>query len=214
MAEERPASPDAGASFILPKDRPTDRQCAAIGRVAAAWSVIELLMERLLARLSMAPSLMGYVLTNRLAPDNRIGAIESLLTVHRQKYDDDFIGTNTRVAIKALLPKIKTLKDDRNFVVHSVWVSRGPDFLSRLDMGGAARSGIDISTGEPERLADIEQLSKTTQTVSDQLFALTNQLPRIDATSLDILQKREQQNRRAIPLRSARQYRRRSYTRL
>lgn len=135
-------------TFIPPKDRLTERQCAAIGRVAVTWAVVELMIERLIARLSLAPSLMGYVMTDKLGPDNRISAIGSLLTVHRQKYADEFVGTDTRLAIKALLPLIKSAKGDRNYIVHSVWAAVNDNWMSRLDLSDAARSGIDFSVGE------------------------------------------------------------------
>jgi hypothetical protein len=201
-------------SFIQPDGRPTERQCAAIGRVAATWSVMELLIERLIARLSMAPSLIGYVMTNRLGPDYRIAAINSLLTVHRQRYGDEFIGSETRLAIKEMLPKIKRMKDDRNVIVHSVWVSVGPDWLAKMDISGAARSGKEMSTANADRVTDIEEFAVTVQTACDQLHSLTSRIPSIDATLLDKLQKREQRSRRANSPRSMHESQRRSYTKL
>ena len=118
-----PSSSLREETFIQPDDRPTERQYAAIGKVAAAWSVMELLIVRLIARLSLAPSRIGYVLTNRLGSNDRIDAIDSLLTIHRQRYGDEFIGSETRVAIKDMLAKITAMRADRNSIVHSVWLT-------------------------------------------------------------------------------------------
>jgi hypothetical protein len=208
------ARPSDKETFIQPQNRPTERQRAAIGTVATMWSVMELLIERLIARLSLAPSLMGYVLTNRLGANDRTSAIDSLLTIHRQRYRDEFLGSETRVAIKSMLPKITTMREDRNSIVHSVWVNLGSDLMARMNISAAARSGKDMSTSKPDSVTDIEGFAVTIQTACDQLHSLTNRIPSIDATWLDKLQKREQQNRRANSPRSMYEFRRRPYTKL
>ncbi len=201
-------------TFIQPKNRLTTRQCAAIGKVATNWSLLEFLMERVLGRLAFVPSLLGYVLTDKLGPDNRIGAIESLLTVHRRKYGQVLVDETTLTEIATLMKIIKKMKADRNFVVHSVWGAAGSDLISNIDIGAAARSGYDFAVGEPERVSDIEQFADTIQTACDHLFQLGNQISEPDAVLLDKLRKQEQRSRRAPSSESTRQYRRRSYTTL
>ena len=44
---------DQNDSFILPKDRLTERQCSVIGRVAVTSSVEELAMEKILGALAL-----------------------------------------------------------------------------------------------------------------------------------------------------------------
>jgi hypothetical protein len=208
------AQPSHEETFIQPQDRPTERQRAAIGTVATTWSVLELLIERLIARLSLAPSLIGYVLTNRLGAGDRMSAIDSLLTIHQQRYRDEFVGPETRIAIKAMLPKITTMREDRNSIVHSVWVNLGSDLVAKMNISATARSGKDMATSQAENVTDIEAFAVTIQTACDQLHSLINRIPSIDATWLDKLQKREQQTRRANSPRSMHEVRRRSYTKL
>src|SRR5437867_317268 len=116
----------ASATFIPEQHRLTRRQFAAIGRVAVTWSEVEWCMESILARLALAPSLLGYVLTDKLGPDYRLSAIKSLLHVHRTKYANDLVDAGVLSAISDLLPAIRKMKDARNFIVHSVW-SRGTE---------------------------------------------------------------------------------------
>jgi len=205
---------DQNESFILPKDRPTERQYAVIGRVAATWSVIELAMEQILSRLSLAPSLLGFVLTDRLGPDNRINAIRSLIRVHEQKYGRELVDQATLTDLSALLKVIAKMKEDRNFVVHTVWNQAGPDHLGHTDISAAARSGRDHSAGPAERVSEIEDFADELQKAADRLWQLARKLPSVDAPLLDRLHKREQNNRRRPFAQSTRQYQRRSYTKL
>lgn len=199
-------------TFLGENSRPTDRQCTAIGRVAATWSVLEYLMERTLARLALAPSLLGYVLTDKLGPDNRIGAIESLIRVHGTKYGHKLIAADTLSELKSFLPTLKKMKGDRNYIVHSVWSDSGKGFASRMDISAAARSGHDASTIENERVEDWEKFAETIQKACDLLWKLSSQMPALDVALLDRLKKEEEQGRHRRDVRSTPLYRRRSYT--
>lgn len=201
-------------SFIQPNNRPTDRQCVAIGRIASAWAVVEYLMERTLTRLALSPSLLGYVLTDKLGPDNRIEAIKSLITAHRTKYNCVLVADEILAEISALLPTLKLMKSDRNFAVHSVWSSTGEHWLSHFDIAAAARSGKDMSAGTPEKTADLETFANSIQLISDKLWAVSFKLPQIDPTLLEKLRKLEQPAHRPESARSARQLRPRSWAQL
>jgi hypothetical protein len=200
-------------SFILPKDRPTDRQYAAIGRVAATWSVVELALERILSGLALAPSLLGFVLTDKLGPDNRINAIRSLIGVHQEKYGCELVDEPILTELKTILKTIAKMKEDRNFVVHTVWSQAGADHLGHINISAAARSGRDYSSGPAERLVDIEVFADEIQKAADRLWQLARQIPAVDALLLDKLQNRERTNRRLPHSHSTRQYQRRAYTR-
>lgn len=202
---------DQNDSFILPKDRPTDRQCAAIGRVASTWAVVELGMERILTALSLTPSLLGFVLTDKLGPDNRINAIRSLISVHEGKYGCELVDQVTLGRIRFLTTVLAKMKEDRNFIVHSVWTQNGPEHMGRTDITAAARSGRDRSAGPAERISDIEAFANEVQKASDELWRLARQLPTADAPLLDKLRKRELGNLRRPADQATRQYQRRSY---
>lgn len=205
---------DQNEGFILPKDRPTQRQYAAIGRVAAAWAIVELGMERVLTALALTPSLLGFVLTDKLGPDNRINAIRSLIGVHEGKYGCELVDQVTLGRIRMLIAILAKMKEDRNFVVHSVWSQSGPEHISRTDITAAARSGRDRSAGPAERVADVESFADEVQKASDELWQLARLLPSVDAPLLDKLRKRELGNFRRPGDQATRQYQRRSYTQL
>jgi hypothetical protein len=96
--------------FLQAKDRLTDRPYAAIGRVAALWAEAEGGLERILERLALVPSLLGYVLTDRLGPDPRIGAIYALINVHRVKYHSRIVAEDLLAEIEDYLPSVSAVK--------------------------------------------------------------------------------------------------------
>jgi hypothetical protein len=199
-------------TFIQPENRLTDKQYAAVGRVAVTWSLMEYLMERTLGRLAMSPSLIGYVVTDRLGPDNRISAIKSLINVHRVRYGSELVPESVLAGIEALLTTLFQMKADRNFVVHSVWSKSGEDHLSRIDIAGAARSGLSTSSGSGHGLRELEVFSGEIQKLCDKLFDLSSKIPRIDPALLAKLQKLEEPGHQPQSARSARLVQPRSYT--
>ncbi len=200
--------------FILQKDKPTQRQYAAIGRVSATWAEVEWGMECILSRLALSPALLGYILTDKLGPDNRLGAIESLVHVHATKYASALVDQKTLQDLSSLVPIIRKMKDDRNFIVHSVWTNAGEDFLARFDIASAARSGKDLSGGPCERLSDIEKFADEVRKLADRLWRLSRQIPKIDATLLEKFELQEQRSRLRPHDESTRRFQRRSYARL
>ena len=198
-------------SFILEKDRPTPRQYAAIGRVAATWAEVDWCIEDILSRLALSPALLGFVLTDKLAADNRLGAIDSLVNVHRTKYASELVDAATLEDLEKLIPIVRRMKDDRNFVVHSVWSRAGDDFLGRFDIGATARSGKDFSGGPCERVSDIEKFADEVRKLADRLWALSRRVPKLDATLLHKFEKQEQHSRQRPHDELVRRFQRRSY---
>jgi len=197
--------------FIQKKDQPTERQYAAIGRVVATWSEVEFALESILSRLALTPALLGFVLTDKLGPDNRIGAIKSLIHVHQTKYAGVLVDQGALAQISGLLKTVRKMKDDRNFIAHTVWSRATDDFMSHFDATEAARSGQDFSAGPAERLADIEAFGAEVRKLADRLWHLGRLIPGPDAALLNKLHAQEHQSRRRPPDQSTRQYQRRSY---
>lgn len=204
-------SPSSPRGFREPKDRLTDRQCAAIGRVAAVWSEIEFAMERILSRLAMAPSLLGYVLTAKLGPDNRIVTIQTLLKVHKNKYRSSLVGHDVLADIGELLKPLRKLKDRRNFIIHSVWIKISDAYLSRFDIDASAPS---IRVGYNEKLADIEKFADEIEELSNRLWDLGSRIPAIGAALLDRLNELDLRNRLAPPTQVMRQFQHQSSDRI
>lgn len=150
-----------------PRQELTEKQYAAIGRVAALWSEVEHGIEKIAARLALAPSLLGYVLTDKLGPDNRISAILSLLAVHKVKYDYELADEAVLKEIASVIPRLRQMKDDRNFIVHSIWIKSGRAHMTPMAPALSARSGKDVSVGEAEKstLKSSEMKSKRLQLI-------------------------------------------------
>jgi hypothetical protein len=176
-------------------DRLTDRQYAAIGRVAALWSEVEWAMERILGRLAFVPSLLGYILTDRLGPDNRIAAIHSLIEVHRIKYAG-LIDAELLTEIQEYLGALGALKGDRNYIVHSVWAKASETQLSRFDITATARSGADLEVGACQPIASIEEFSYQVEEAAKLLWSLGARIGTAQPASLEKLHKLEHDNRR------------------
>ncbi len=181
--------------FMDASDRLTERQYAAIGRVAALWSEVEWALERILSRLALVPSLLGYILTDKLGPDNRIGAIRSLIEVHKIKYAgliDDALLTE----IREYLASLGTMKDDRNYIVHSVWAKASKTALSHFDISATARTGADIEVGACQALKSIEDFAEQVEEAAKLVWELGARIPTAQPALLETLYALEGDNRR------------------
>ncbi len=181
--------------FMDASDRLTERQHAAIGRVAVLWSEVEWAMERILTRLALVPSLLGYVLTDKLGADNRIKAIRALIEVHKIKYAgliDDALLTE----IQEYLASLGTMKDDRNYIVHSVWAKASETELSRFDISTTARTGADIEIGACQSLKSIEDFAEQVEEAAKLVWELGARIPTAQPALLGKLHELEQSNRR------------------
>jgi hypothetical protein len=158
--------------------------------------------------------MLGYVLTDKLGPDNRIGAVKSLITIHRKTYECRIISADTLTALDALLRSIEKLKGDRNYVVHTVWSKANDEHMIPHNMTAAIRSGAIYSSGEGEHVADIEELGATIEKAAARLWQLNSRIGLIDGPLLGRLQTQERRNRRKPYAQLEHQFQRRSYTRL
>jgi hypothetical protein len=200
--------------FLRSGDRLTDRQYAAIGRVAVLWAEAEGGLERILESLALIPSLLGYVLTYKIGPDNRISAIYDLINVHRVKYHSQIVDEDLLTETEEYLPSVSAIKSDRNFIVHSIWAKADDNQLSRFDISATARSGKDFSSRPCDRIADIETFGDEVQKAANLLWNLGSRIPQIDDTLLKKLHELEQRNHRSPPPGNIRVLQRKSFARL
>jgi hypothetical protein len=188
-------SSETRRGFMDASDRLTARQLAAIGRVAVLWSEVEWAMERILGPLALVPSLLGYILTDKLGPDNRIGAIRSLIEVHKIKYRG-LIDGELLTEIQEYLPSLGAMKDDRNYIVHSVWAKASETQLSRFDITATARSGADVELGVCQPIKTIEEFGDQVEGAAKLLWDLGARIPTAQPASLEKLHELERDNRR------------------
>lgn len=200
--------------LIQASHRLTDRQYAAIGRVVVLWAEAEGGLERILESLALVPSLLGYVLTDKIGPDNRISAIYDLINVHRIKYHSQIVDKDLLAEIEDYLPSVSAIKSDRNFLAHSIWSKASDTQLSHLDISATARSGKDFSSRPCDQIADVEAFGNEVQKAANLLWNLGSRIPRIDGTLLQKLHELEQHNRRSPSPGNIRVLQRKSFARL
>jgi hypothetical protein len=194
-------------------DRLTVRQYAAIGRVAALWSEVEWAMERILSRLAIVPSLLGYVLTDKLGPDNRINAIYGVINVHKLKYPG-LLDAVLLTEIEEYLPALSTMKGDRNYIVHSVWARASEHELSRFDIASTARSGANLEIGVCQPIKAIEDFADQVEEATKLIWELGARIPTAQPALLERLHKQESDNRRRPGGAAVRQLQPKSFGRL
>jgi len=205
---------DTNEGFLRTEDRLTSRQYAAIGRVTALWSEADAGLERVLDRLALIPSILGYILTDKINPNNRIEMIYALINVHRGKYRNKLVDDTLLAEIEDYLPSIGWIKSDRDFVAHTVWIKASETELSRHDITAAARSGQDFSTSFCDRVADIEKFGDEVEKAANLLWNLGSRLPVIDAALLGKLLQLEHDNRRSPSLQGTRLIPRKAFAHL
>jgi hypothetical protein len=132
--------------------------------------------------------------------------------VHRVRYGSELVPEDVLTAIESILPTIFQMKSDRNYVVHSVWSELGENYLSRIDITGAARSGLSTSSGSGHSLVAMEVFAGEIQKMCDKLLDLSSKIPRIGPALLDKLQRLEQPGHRPQSARAMRIAQPRSYT--
>lgn len=108
---------------------PTDAQFEAIGRVAANWAVLEFALELVILHLGLVPDHPGLALTNNLGIDNRLGALRTLIKVHKVRYRNRIIAEETLARLSSACRQIAELKDRRNKVIHYVWFRQSDERL-------------------------------------------------------------------------------------
>jgi hypothetical protein len=109
-------------TFIPQHSRPLNESLAAIGRVATYWSVMEHAVQMVLTRLALTTQFPALALTSDLSMDNRLRAIRALIALHRERYGYELADKDVYDVLAEQLPKIISLKQKRNRIVHNIWV--------------------------------------------------------------------------------------------
>lgn len=178
------------------------------------WSEADTALERILERLALIPSLLGYILTDKINPNNRIDMIYALIHVHRTKYQSKLIDDALLTEIGDYLPSIGWIKSDRDFVAHSVWTKVGEAELSHHNITATARSGTDFSSNFCDRVADIEKFGDEVEKAANFLWNLGSDLPTLDVALLGKLLQLEHEHRRSPNLKNMRLPPRKSFAHL
>ena len=154
------------------------------------------------------------MLFRSIGRDNIIGAIRSLINVHAVKYHAQLVDQALLAEIKGYLPCLKIMKQDRDYIVHSMWSKANETSLSRLDFAATARSGLDFSAGVCPRIEPVEEFAQELEKAATLLWELGARIPTIQPASLKKLHELETDNRRDPATQSVRQVQPRSFAQL
>ncbi|MCR5880194.1 hypothetical protein [Phenylobacterium sp. J367] len=116
--------------------RPTPTQYALLGEAVVDWSIIDLLVESLLARLVRAPDFPMLAITKRLGADARNAALQALAEMHEQRYGGRALPSEAVAKVALIRKRLEALKPFRNRVAHWIWMRQSDDALFGTPMVG------------------------------------------------------------------------------
>lgn len=129
----------AVSSYLGQLSTPDQEGWAAIGRVVGTWSLVEHLMDELLARLAGAPSFPALALIDKLTSADRAEAAEALLDMHRLRYGFRKLSPDQCDAIEAIFKEASALRARRNEAAHWVWYRTGEGLFAHRFRGEQAK---------------------------------------------------------------------------
>ena len=174
---------DVYASMVPAHDRPSEQQLQAIGRVATTFSLLERALGFTLGRLSLAPDFPAMSLTKEIGVNFSLRAMEKLLALHHERYIGQLIPSDLLAALENMPAQIRPLKDERDIVVHTVWLRSGKDSLRGLRSRPLTASASTQTEASEYSLPELNALADTIQSTADGLFVLGQLLPEVDENS-------------------------------
>ena len=164
--------------------RPTPTQYALLGEAVVDWSIIDLLVESLIARLARAPDFPMLAVTKRLGAEARNGALQALAEMHEQRYGGRILAVEAVSNIAKIRKQLQTMKPFRNRVAHWIWMRQtddalfGTPMLGRVPKAGRDDGGVVMTNAELRK--HLDQLPKLATLIEETLSAL----PEIDEGAL------------------------------
>jgi len=165
----------------LVKHTLTERHLKAIGLVSAEWSWTELCLEQLVWEVAQMDSPIGQVFTAHSSADARLNMLLTLS--HLMQVDPD-----AQADLLTLAGRMKELKEQRNRVVHALWMSPRPatgglisSAMKRrrkpvpLSFRVIARRKVVFST-KPIPAKEIEEVAQRIAHLSHDMMALRERL--------------------------------------
>lgn len=156
--------------------RPTAEQYALLGEAVVDWSIIDLLVESLIARLARAPDFPMMAVTKRLGSEARNLALQHLAEIHEQRYRGRALPADAVANISEIRKRLKALKARRNQVAHWIWMRQddealfGTPMLGRVPKMGRDDGGVVVTNAELR--SHLEELPKLAALIEATLSAL------------------------------------------
>jgi hypothetical protein len=167
------------ATYIPERDRPTEQQLQAIGRVATAFSVLERMFGLVLARLALAPDFPTMALTKDLSPDNHLKALKMLLALHAERYRRQIVSQDLATMLTNMGTEFARLKDECNIVVHTCWFKFG-DTISGLEPRPSTMAKSSAFPPPKKTVPELNDLADLIQRLADAMFITAQLLPEVD----------------------------------
>mgnify|MGYP001247305915 CR=1 FL=1 len=164
--------------------RPTQVQYAMLGEAVVDWSIIDLLVEALIARLVRAPDFPMLAVTKRLGAEARNGVLQALAEIHDQRYGGRVLSPEAVASIAKIRKQLQTLKPFRNRVAHWIWMRQTDDKLFGTPMLGrvpkAGRDDGSVVMTNADLRKHLDQLPKLATLIEETLSGL----PEVDEPDL------------------------------
>jgi len=172
---------DAVHVHLVPThDRPSYDQLAAIGLVASNFSILERVLGLALTRLALAPDFPALALSKEIGVNYSLKAMEKLLALHRERYIGQIASFDLLDVLDRYPTKIRPLKDQRDIVVHTVWMRAGKDRLIGLRPRPLTESAAAQSKGPEYDLKQLHAIAADIEATANELFVLAQLLPEVD----------------------------------
>jgi hypothetical protein len=163
--------------------RPTPTQYALLGEAVVDWSIIDLLVESLLARLARAPDFPMLAVTKRLGADARNAALQALAEMHEQRYGGQVLPAQAVAKVALIRKRLEALKPFRNRVAHWIWMRQTDDTLFGTPMvGRVPKRGRDdgVVMTNAELRAHLDELPPLAELIE----VVLKDLPEVDERSM------------------------------
>lgn len=154
---------------------PTEAQYALLGRAVVDWSVLDLLIEALLARLLRAPDFPSSAVTRRLGFEARLEAVDALMDLHRVRYRHRLLPQEALAAVKDAVARARALKPFRNQVAHWIWFRSDDESLFATPLLGRQpkakkTDGMTVTNAALRgNIAEVEALAEMLQAALDRM---------------------------------------------
>jgi hypothetical protein len=167
-------------TLVKHHSRPTDDQLRTIGRVATTFSVLERIIGFTLARLALAPDFPTMAITKEIGVNYSLKAMGKLLALHKRRYRSEIAAPELLAELEKTLARIRPLKDERDVMIHTVWIRKSDDILYGLRPRPVTERVALESEPQEKTLAEINGLADRIQETADELFMMSQLLPEID----------------------------------
>lgn len=174
------APKDFEVSYISKSSALTPEQLQAFGRVATTFSVLERVFSLILGRLALAPDFPALAITKDLSMDNHVKALKLLLDLHAERFSRTIVSEDVERILTNMAAEFAPLKDERNAIVHSVWMRFNDDEVIALNARPRTAAKATKYPMPKKTVTELNKLADKIQHLADAMFIIFQTLPEVD----------------------------------